>query len=139
MPDRSTRLKFEVLGTPVAQPRHRATCRGGFARMYLPSDHAVHAWKDSLATAAFEQCKQRGQLEGAVRVWFYFYFSTAKAGQVGTARISKPDIDNLAKAALDALTEAGVWADDAQVASLICEKRHSNHPRVVVQIESMTD
>jgi Holliday junction resolvase RusA-like endonuclease len=31
---------------------------------------------------------------------------------------AKPDVDNLAKSTLDAMTEAGWWADDALVAEL---------------------
>ena len=33
------------------------------------------------------------------------------------------DVDNLAKATLDALTHAGIWADDSQVVSLCITKR----------------
>ena len=33
------------------------------------------------------------------------------------------DVDNLAKATLDALTNAGIWADDSQVVSLCITKR----------------
>ena len=36
-------------------------------------------------------------------------------GRVGQFKISKPDLDNLEKAVMDALTTAGVWCDDAQV------------------------
>lgn len=35
---------------------------------------------------------------------------------------SKPDLDNLAKAVLDVLTQLGVWRDDAQVVSGSWEK-----------------
>lgn len=34
----------------------------------------------------------------------------------------KPDVDNAAKAALDALTSAGAWTDDTQVVRLVVER-----------------
>ena len=34
----------------------------------------------------------------------------------------KPDVDNAAKAALDAMTSGGVWADDTQVVRLVVER-----------------
>lgn len=37
--------------------------------------------------------------------------------------IPRQDVDNFAKSVLDALTKAGAWLDDAQVARLTIEKR----------------
>ncbi|TPL94791.1 RusA family crossover junction endodeoxyribonuclease [Mesorhizobium sp. B2-3-10] len=43
------------------------------------------------------------------------------------------DVDNLAKAVLDAMTQAGVWGDDTQVVTLTCSKRYgeSDQTRVI--------
>ena len=101
-----------VLGKAVAQPRHRASCRGGFARMYLPSDHPVHDYKRRIITAAHTQNIRK--IEGPVRLDLMFAFTQPK-GRARQFKISKPDLDNLEKAVMDALTEAGVWCDDAQV------------------------
>lgn len=38
---------------------------------------------------------------------------------------AKPDIDNLAKAVLDALNHVGVWGDDAQVSQAMLCKRYA--------------
>lgn len=38
--------------------------------------------------------------------------------------ISKPDVDNLAKAVLDACTDAGVWHDDSQIIQLSITKTY---------------
>ncbi len=37
----------------------------------------------------------------------------------------KPDADNIAKAVLDALTDAGLWEDDSQIVSLITVKGYA--------------
>ena len=49
-----------------------------------------------------------------------------KAGTVSpfAAPANPPDIDKLARCVLDALTDAGVWCDDAQVCELHCTKRY---------------
>ena len=39
---------------------------------------------------------------------------------------SKPDIDNLAKAVMDAMGDCDVWADDAQVAELHASKQYAD-------------
>lgn len=101
-----------VTGKPIAQPRHRATFRGGFAQMYLPSSHPVHAYKRDIVTAAQ---KVGGEIiEGAVRLDLLFTFQQPKRRPM-QFKISKPDLDNLEKAVMDALTDAGVWIDDCQV------------------------
>lgn len=56
-----------------------------------------------------------------------------------TSKLPHPrqDIDNFAKSVLDALTKAGAWIDDAQVARLTVEKRFAEsgeQARVGVEI-----
>lgn len=41
----------------------------------------------------------------------------------------KPDVDNLAKFLLDAMSRVGFWLDDAQVAVLCITKAYSAEPR----------
>jgi Holliday junction resolvase RusA-like endonuclease len=106
------RRSIVVLGKPIAQPRHRASARGGFVRMYLPSDHPVHGYKTMIGIEAQRQFGS--PIEGAVRLDVLFAFAQPK-GRKLQFKISKPDIDNLEKAVMDALTNAGVWLDDAQV------------------------
>ena len=53
---------------------------------------------------------------------------------------SKPDYDNIAKAITDALTKAGIWADDAQVAIGSVVKRYvgdGEQPRAEISIEEL--
>ncbi|MCL2139963.1 MAG: RusA family crossover junction endodeoxyribonuclease [Treponema sp.] len=39
--------------------------------------------------------------------------------------MKKPDLDNLLKAVMDALTAAGAWKDDAQVRSIKASKHYA--------------
>ena len=45
-----------------------------------------------------------------------------------------PDIDKLCRAVLDALTDAGVWADDSQVVDLGATKIYASGPHVGAHI-----
>jgi Holliday junction resolvase RusA-like endonuclease len=126
-----------VWGLPVAQPRHRVSCRGGFAKVYLPADHAVHGWKELIAEAASEQIAKVGAMEGALSVELDFMFPAPTRRAEGTWRVKKPDLDNLTKAVMDALTDAGAWQDDAQVAELRARKRFGSGSGVDIKIASL--
>jgi Holliday junction resolvase RusA-like endonuclease len=102
-----------VIGKPIAQPRHRASARGGFVRMYLPADHPVHKYKRDIVA----EVKAAGwsRIEGPVRLECVFCFAPSRPTKKSQYKISKPDLDNLEKAVMDALTMAGAWVDDSQV------------------------
>ena len=61
----------------------------------------------------------------------------AKAAAYGQPHRSKPDADNYLKAAADAMTEAGVFRDDGQVAQMSARKWYVGEgqpPRIEVQM-----
>jgi len=49
----------------------------------------------------------------------------------------RPDIDNLCKMLLDAMTTCAYWADDGQVAKLEFTKLWGDHPGILVKIEEL--
>lgn len=50
----------------------------------------------------------------------------------------KPDVDNYAKAVLDALTADGrFWSDDSQVQTLIVDKAWADFSHILVAIEAV--
>lgn len=116
-------IDLQIRGEPVAQPRAKAmTLPGhgggrGFARMYTPD--TAKAWKDLVYLAALG--KVRAPHEGPVRLEADIYFprperlmkKSSPAGLI--PHTVKPDRDNLEKAILDAITQAGIWKDDCQV------------------------
>jgi len=114
-------ITFVVPGEPVPQPRARVSTRGGFARAYVPRQHPVHAYRDGIAIKA----KAAGATvtEDAFSVTIAATFGRPKShrnkgGLKTTAPLlPREDVDNLAKAVLDALTGVA-WHDDKQVASL---------------------
>ena len=80
-------------------------------------------------------------IAGPVQLSVYCRFEMPKSwskkkrsGLVGDLHDSKPDGDNVLKAIKDALTDCGVWNDDAQVALAFISKRWSETPQTEIWI-----
>jgi Holliday junction resolvase RusA-like endonuclease len=129
-------VTFTIAGEPVPQPRPRVSTRGGFARAYVPKEHPVHAYRQSLAAAA--RAAGLGETGEPLNVVIDAVFERPKshlnkAGVKPTApRLPRPDVDNLAKAVLDALQD--VIGDDTNVARLVVEKSYGQEARTTVRI-----
>ena len=107
---------------PAPQPRVRAYRRGEHAGVYTPS--TADAWKGQVMLAA---SLYRGQFAtGALRLEVEFYLPRPKARKNDDYVAVKPDIDNLLKSTMDALSNTGVWHDDAQVAAIVSTKRYES-------------
>lgn len=61
-------------------------------------------------------------LEGPLRVSIKWLFPTKMKKDHGTYKITRPDLDNMAKLLFDVMTDLGFWGDDAQVGCAILEK-----------------
>jgi crossover junction endodeoxyribonuclease RusA len=93
----------------------------------VPRQHPVHAYRDAIAITA----KTAGATvtENAVRVTVFATFARPKShrnkrGLKKTAPLlPRDDVDNVAKAVLDALTGVA-WHDDKQVADLRIVKQY---------------
>lgn len=129
---RSPEMIF-VSGEPKGQPRPRATIRGKHAGMYDPG--TAKEWKKAVAREW--QLLNCEPFYCAVSVNLTFFMPRPKAHWRASMSIKglkpsapkhhaqKPDVDNLAKAVLDALTDAGAWADDKLVVDLRVSKQWS--------------
>jgi Holliday junction resolvase RusA-like endonuclease len=103
--------------------------------MYDPG--TAEAWKSDIAGQT--EVLHNMQLDGALKVYLYFFMQRPKAhykSDGATLKPSapidytkKPDCDNLAKAVLDACTALGVWKDDSQVVILEIIKAWSSTTR----------
>ena len=125
-----------VLGDPKGQPRPKAFLRGGHASVYDPG--TAEGWKSSIAVSCKEAGVVGAMITSPLSISIHCYFKRPK-GHFGTGKkehvkkssapywhTSKPDFDNVAKAACDALTHLGVWKDDAQVVQAHVTKRYSD-------------
>lgn len=123
-----TGTSFTVLGTPVAQGSKRAIVRGGKA-VLLEMGVGHHSWRAAVALAAF-QARQTLDvtLDGPLHVTARFRFqmpasrpkATREAGECW--KISAPDLDKLARALGDGLTEGGLIVDDRCIVEWVLSK-----------------
>lgn len=140
----TNKIKFTVLGEPVAQGRPRATTINGQVRMYDPKKS--NDFKKYVRLVA-SQYAPKQLLEGPLSMTVIVYrpslksFSKKKAqeAEAGILRpITKPDVDNYVKGIKDALKQV-IWKDDSQVVDLRVSKYYSQKPRIEVEIEALED
>ena len=129
-------ITFSIQGDPVPQPRPRVSTRGGFARAYVPKDHAVHAYRQAIAVAAREAgLTATGEPLNVVidAVFARPKSHLRKSGVKPDApRLPRPDVDNIAKSVLDALQD--VVGDDTNVGRLVVEKTYGTEARTTVRV-----
>jgi Holliday junction resolvase RusA-like endonuclease len=127
----STYINFFANGHPKGQPRPKAFSRGGRAGVYDPG--TAEGWKGQVAIAAKDH-RPAQPLTGPLSLILNFKMPRPKGHYRTGKRASelkdntpfyhtgKPDVDNAAKAIMDAMTQLAFWQDDAQVASCLITK-----------------
>ena len=136
------KIEFFVPGAPIGKGRPRATRRGAGVVMFTPEKTAGY---EALVAAAASNAMRAeagslftGSLEAVLEMRIPIPASWSKAHKAAALAgtelpTSKPDIDNVAKAILDACNGV-VFRDDAQVVMLIATKAFSDEPGVRVVI-----
>lgn len=109
-----------AIGIPKAQPRVKAYRKGAHAGVYTPD--TADDWKRAVMIAAHELAG--AMLDEPVHLQVEFYLPAPKRKH-GEFVQNKPDLDNLCKAVMDALTAIGVWTDDSRVVTLDARKRYA--------------
>jgi Holliday junction resolvase RusA-like endonuclease len=126
-----------VDGLAVAKGRARFTLKG-FA--YTPAN--TRKWESHARLCASLAMEGRAPVSGAVRLvvqvelpipasWSQKKRAAALLGEVRP--VSRPDLDNYIKSALDAVNTI-VIADDSQVVEIRACKRFSSHPKLIATI-----
>jgi len=138
-------LSITIPGVPVAKGRPKFTARGGFARAYTPAK--TQRYEDVIRCEAVAAMAGRDPVDEAVTVSVTAYVVPPKsmpkkrrleAIEGSVKPLTRPDLDNYAKAALDACN-AIVFRDDSLVTDLLIRKRYSEHPRLTITVEAGED
>ena len=136
------KIEFFVPGAPVGKGRPRAARRGTGVVMFTPEKtagyEALVAATASNAMRAEAAPLFTGPLEAVLEMRIPIPASWSKAHKAAALAgielpTSRPDIDNVAKAILDACNGV-VFRDDAQVVMLVATKAFSDEPGVRVVI-----
>ncbi len=132
------RLSMFIPGVPVPQPRPRITVRGRHGVAYVPRDHPIHEWRKKIADRMRREMGTCSPVSGvSLRVVMEFYLPQP-ASNKKPLPIGRPDLDNLAKAVLDA-GNGLIWRDDSQVTTLATSKRWHDKPGVWLMISEDTE
>ena len=127
-----TPLSFFCLGVPKAQPRAKAFSRGGRAGVYDPG--TANDWKTVVRNACLKVWDQK-MVDEPVSVTMHFRLPRPQSHFRSNGLLKenadkwvtkKPDLDNLEKAVLDALTDIGLWRDDSLVVHVLKSKTYAN-------------
>jgi len=124
-----TVVAFFAPGTPQPQGSKSAIVRGGRAVVVEGRrGKARNAFTEWRATVRIAAAAARGAeaepFAGpvALRVHFSVPRPTSAPKTRRTWAAKRPDLDKLVRAVLDAMTEAAVWGDDAQVVHVVATK-----------------
>lgn len=121
-----------VPGDPRPQGSKRIGRVGGTGRPIVLDDApGLRAWRDTI-TAHARICREC--FDGPVAVALAFTIRAPERHRRDLPTV-RPDLDKLARAVLDAITDAGLWHDDAQVTRLAATKRYGPRPGVHIRIE----
>lgn len=136
--------KIDVIigGEPVPQPRAKTQIRYGgggkaYAHIYTPDRKVgpktkggtVREWRDVITTV-LSRHRPPTPWDGPVSLELIFYFSRTQkllgpSAHPGVLHHAvKPDIDNVEKAVMDAMTDCEIWTDDGRISDKITRKRY---------------
>ena len=128
-----TAVTFFVAGIPVPQGSKTAYVVGKRAVLTDANKKRLKPWRAEVTRIARASWLDRAQLDGAIGVNAVFVFERPKSVKRAAPSV-KPDVDKLARALLDGVTDSGIWKDDCQVTRLEVEKVYGAAPGVHVVI-----
>lgn len=124
-----------VHGIPAPQGSKRHLGNGVMVEM----SNKVKPWREAVKWAAIEAGVK--PMAGPVRLEVVFYLPRPKsAPKSRTHADRKPDLDKLLRSTMDALSDVGVWEDDARVYEVFATKQYEKFnrpPGAVIQIAAV--
>jgi Holliday junction resolvase RusA-like endonuclease len=137
-------LSVVVYGIPQPQGSTRAFIPRGWTRPVITTDNTkLKPWRQELAQTVVIAMRDRGAQMAArgvpIAIALTFVFEKPKSEKKSTVhKVTKPDLDKLLRAVLDALTGIA-YADDSQVTECHVAKVFGSPARLEVQIRTLAE
>ena len=147
-----TSIEFYARGLPVPEGSTRGFVNHKTGGVIIThSNPKMDKWRQDIKAAAiardkevfegdrFYRPKSKNHMGDGVRVVCTFYMHKPKHAKPGSYPSVYPDVDKLARAVLDALTDV-LWDDDSQVNVLMVRKQYQKEgegPGVNVLVENI--
>lgn len=129
-------LRITVLGTPAPQGSKKFVGEHNGRPLMAESSKKVGPWRRIVTKTARQVMAGAPPLDGPLVAVMTFTLpkpvSAPKTRR--TWPIRYPDGSKLLRSTEDALTDAGVWADDARAVSVVAHKRYPNEGRDALQV-----
>ena len=130
---------FFVEGKPEGKARPRVTTKGGFARAYTPEK--TRKYEKRIADEYLYSGGEMYPEDAPIHMIILAYFAPPKSASKKRREdllehgrpMTKPDIDNIAKAVLDALNGVA-YKDDKQVTDLLMHKYYGEQEGIKVVV-----
>lgn len=135
---------YTVFGKPQAQKRPRMSIQKRGAKVFPHVYDSQKEERSEMRKHIMQQMRDKRilrHLEGCLSVNMIFHMPTPKnklKTHLNKPHDTKPDIDNLAKFALDTLNGL-VFEDDKSISELLCKKIYSDTPRTEITICEIGD
>lgn len=127
-----THMRIEVFGAPAPQGSKKFVGLAKSGRgIMVESSAKVKPWRQDVKAAALAAMAGRAPMDGPLVAEMTFTVPKP-AGAPKTRRTwpcRKPDASKLARSTEDALTDAGVWTDDARAVTVVAHKRYPGEGR----------
>jgi Holliday junction resolvase RusA-like endonuclease len=125
---------------PIPKGRPRMTRRG---HTYTPA--RTRQWETAASLIIRASLGSSEPFDMPVRVTATFICARpvkahSDAGEERYRKHTRPDLDNLVKALLDAASNAQVWTDDSRVTELVASKvygKKGERPHIIFEVEEM--
>lgn len=120
-------VKFFAPGEPATQGSKNAYLRHGKITL-VETNKKLATWRHTIVTiAAAQQHKIPAGTPVCLTVEFVLPRTKAMGTKPAPPMVQKPDLDKLARATGDGLTQAGIIADDNQINEMHLYKRRAQH------------
>lgn len=141
-------IQFSAYGVPAPQGSKKFVGMKNGRGMMVESSKRLRPWRDTVLQSALDARIKYGTIEGPVSALIAFTMPKPKSAPKTrqTWPDKAPDLDKLARAVGDSLTDSGIIEDDSKIVVMSLSKMYPNEglyaldvPGVFVMLRALVD